>query len=203
LSVDYGTTADRQLTHCRRVCRPTACTSRRSAQSLHNFCRTPGNTRFSPELQARRTRESEHLHDGAVTALATDVFVGDPARFPDGKAVARYVGMIPRVLERQTPAPGGAQQTGQPVSSVLVVRGGGPCRATGSRPAALPSTEGGAEGMCEGQRRGGAEAGDSALDHVARSKSTTRNSAVVAWRGSRKGGVCAGVPVLALVLVRE
>src|SRR5207244_11359665 len=66
-------------------------------------------------------------------------------------------------------APWGAQQTGQPVSSVLVVRGGGPCRAAGSRPAALLSTEGGAEGICEGQRRGGAEAGDSTLDHVARS----------------------------------
>ena len=33
---------------------------------LHNlctiFCRTPGNTRFSSELQARRTREAKHLH---------------------------------------------------------------------------------------------------------------------------------------------
>src|SRR5258708_8730985 len=29
---------------------------------------------------------------------------------------------------------------------------------------------------------------------------TTRSSAVVAWRGSSKSGVCAGVPVLALVL---
>jgi len=27
--------------------------------------------------------------------LATEVFVGDPARFPDGKALASYVGMIP------------------------------------------------------------------------------------------------------------
>ena len=30
-----------------------------------------------------------------ITALATDVFLGDPARFDDGKAVASYVGMIP------------------------------------------------------------------------------------------------------------
>ncbi len=36
-----------------------------------------------------------HPGVGAVTALATDVFLGDPARFADGKAVASYVGMIP------------------------------------------------------------------------------------------------------------
>jgi AraC-like DNA-binding protein len=35
-------------------------------RTLHNLCtiicRTPGNNRFSPELQARRTRESKHPH---------------------------------------------------------------------------------------------------------------------------------------------
>lgn len=36
-----------------------------------------------------------HPGVGPVTALGTDVFVGDPARFPDGKALASYVGMIP------------------------------------------------------------------------------------------------------------
>src|SRR2546428_7678716 len=36
-----------------------------------------------------------HPGVGPVTALATDVFLGDPARFDDGKAVASYVGMIP------------------------------------------------------------------------------------------------------------
>ena len=36
-----------------------------------------------------------HPGVGAVTALATEVFVGDASRFPDGKAVASYVGMIP------------------------------------------------------------------------------------------------------------
>ena len=36
-----------------------------------------------------------HPGVGPVTALATDVFLGDPSRFPDGKAVASYVGMIP------------------------------------------------------------------------------------------------------------
>ena len=37
-----------------------------------------------------------HPGVGPVTALATDVFLGDPQRFTDGKALASYVGMIPR-----------------------------------------------------------------------------------------------------------
>jgi transposase len=36
-----------------------------------------------------------HPGVGPVTALATDVFLGDPTRFEDGKALASYVGMIP------------------------------------------------------------------------------------------------------------
>jgi len=36
-----------------------------------------------------------HPGVGPVTALATDVFLGDPWRFPDGKALASYVGLIP------------------------------------------------------------------------------------------------------------
>ena len=37
-----------------------------------------------------------HPGVGPVTALATDVFLGDPKRFTDGKALASYVGIIPR-----------------------------------------------------------------------------------------------------------
>jgi transposase len=36
-----------------------------------------------------------HPGVGPITALATEVFLGDPARFADGKALASYVGMIP------------------------------------------------------------------------------------------------------------
>lgn len=43
--------------------------------------------------QARRLMT--HPGVGAVTALATEVFLGDPRRFEDGKAVASYIGMIP------------------------------------------------------------------------------------------------------------
>jgi transposase len=37
-----------------------------------------------------------HPGVGPVTALATEVFLGDPRRLADGKALASYVGMIPR-----------------------------------------------------------------------------------------------------------
>ena len=36
-----------------------------------------------------------HPGVGPVTALATEVFLGDPGRFADGKALASYVGLIP------------------------------------------------------------------------------------------------------------
>ena len=36
-----------------------------------------------------------HSGVGSMTALATGVFLGDPARFADGKTVASYVGLIP------------------------------------------------------------------------------------------------------------
>lgn len=36
-----------------------------------------------------------HPGVGPVTALATEVWLGDPARFANGKALASYVGMIP------------------------------------------------------------------------------------------------------------
>ena len=36
-----------------------------------------------------------HPGVGPITALATEVFLGDPMRFSDGKALASYIGMIP------------------------------------------------------------------------------------------------------------
>jgi transposase len=37
-----------------------------------------------------------HPGVGPITALATDVFLGDPTRFADGQALASYVGIIPK-----------------------------------------------------------------------------------------------------------
>jgi transposase len=36
-----------------------------------------------------------HPGVGPITALATEVFLGDPSRFADSKELARYIGMIP------------------------------------------------------------------------------------------------------------
>src|SRR6202043_2755945 len=48
-------------------------------------CKSPG---------ARRLMT--HPGVGPITALATEGVLGDPARFADSKALASYVGMIPR-----------------------------------------------------------------------------------------------------------
>jgi transposase len=51
------------------------------------------------EAQARQRPQARRLltHPGvgAVTALATEVFLGDPSRFATAKQVASYIGMIP------------------------------------------------------------------------------------------------------------
>ena len=61
-----------------------------------------------------------HPGVGPVTALATDVFLGDPQRFADGKALASYVGIIPREYssgERQRL--GGVTKQGSPLLRFL------------------------------------------------------------------------------------
>jgi len=42
-----------------------------------------------------RPQAGRHPGVGPVTALATEVFLGDPNRFRTGKQVASYIGMIP------------------------------------------------------------------------------------------------------------
>ena len=62
--------------------------------------------------QAQQRPQSQRLmtHPGVgpITALATEVFLGDPHRFADGKSVASYAGMIPS--ERSS---GGRQRCGR------------------------------------------------------------------------------------------
>jgi transposase len=65
--------------------------------------------KFAAEIEKRNQRVEEqswkrpgarllmsHPGVGPITALATEVFLGDPARFADSKALASYAGMIPR-----------------------------------------------------------------------------------------------------------
>jgi len=47
------------------------------------------------EKRASSRRLMTHPGVGPITALATEVYLGDATRFPDGKALASYVGMIP------------------------------------------------------------------------------------------------------------
>jgi transposase len=51
----------------------------------------------SEQVQQRPAARRLLTHPGVgpITALATEVFLGDPLRFADGKAVASYIGMIP------------------------------------------------------------------------------------------------------------
>jgi transposase len=61
-----------------------------------------------------------HPGVGPITALATDVFLGDAKRFADGKALASYVGLIPREYssgERQRL--GGVTKQGSPLLRFL------------------------------------------------------------------------------------
>src|SRR5271154_11106 len=56
------------------------------------------NQRVEEQAHARSGARLLMTHPGVgpVTALATEVFLGDPARFADSKALASYVGLIPR-----------------------------------------------------------------------------------------------------------
>jgi transposase len=69
---------------------------------------------------SRSTAADDPSGVGPVTALATEVFLGDPARFADSKALASYVGMIPREYcsgERQRL--GGLSKQGNPLLRFL------------------------------------------------------------------------------------
>lgn len=79
---------------------PYASQRRSALQALHDHLTTQidaldqhvgEQTRERP--QARRLMT--HPGVGPVTALATEVFLGDPTRFADAKALASYVGLIP------------------------------------------------------------------------------------------------------------
>ena len=57
--------------------------------------RLDGRVRETVNERPRASLLMTHPGVGPVTALATEVFLGEPARFADGKALASYVGIIP------------------------------------------------------------------------------------------------------------
>jgi transposase len=72
-------------------------------RNYKRFTTTSRRTSTNSISTSMRTRTSvrrpgasmTHPGVGPVTALATEVFLGDPSRFTDAKALASYVGMIP------------------------------------------------------------------------------------------------------------
>jgi len=80
------------------------------------------NQRVEEQVRQRPSAQLLMTHPGVglITALATEVFLGDPQRFADGKSVASYVGMIPREYssgERQRL--GGLSKQGSPLLRFL------------------------------------------------------------------------------------
>ena len=70
----------------------------------------------------RAQRLMTHPGVGPVTALATEVFLGDPRRFVDGKALASYVGLIPREYSSGARQRfGGVTKQGSPLVALPVV----------------------------------------------------------------------------------
>jgi transposase len=80
---------------------PHAADRRAHLQALHDHLTAHIITALDQQVEAQATvrpqarRLMTHPGVGPVTALATEVFLGDPDRFADAKALASYVGMIP------------------------------------------------------------------------------------------------------------
>jgi len=92
---------------------PQAALQRDTLLTLHPQLQTPiaaldREVAQQAEQRPLARRLMTHPGVGPITALATEVFLGDPCRFADGKAVASYVGMIPS--ERSS---GGRQRGGK------------------------------------------------------------------------------------------
>jgi transposase len=80
------------------------------------------NQRVEEQAWERPTalRLMTHPGVGPITALATDVFLGDATRFVDGKALASYVGIIPREYSSgQRQRLGGVTKQGSPLLRFL------------------------------------------------------------------------------------
>ena len=111
-----------------------------------------------------------HPGVGPVTALATEVFLGDPSRFADAKAVASYVGMIPSEYssgDRQRL--GKLTKQGNPLLRFLWCEAAIHAVRRDAALGPLLSTQTAAERTRQSARRRGAQAGHPALDSVTRS----------------------------------
>jgi transposase len=116
-----------------------------------------------------------HPGVGPVTALATEVFLGDPKRFVDGKTVASYIGMIPSEHSSGAPATTWSDEQARQCSCALpLVRSGNACSRTRSGVKTLLSTQTDTKRNGKSEDRGSAQTRDPTLDHDARRNRLSR-----------------------------
>jgi transposase len=139
------------------------------------------------------TRLMTHPGVGHVTALATEVFLGDPSRFMDGKALASYVGMIPSEYSSGTRQRlGGLSKQGNPLRAFCGARRR--CMPCGAIPRCDVFTGGSCHRKASGRRASRRRASSGfASGSCCAIKLGTRSSVAVAQRGSKRGGVRAGM----------
>src|SRR5215831_1540652 len=124
-----------------------------------------------------------------VTARATEAFLRDPQRFADGKALASYVGLIPR--ERSSGARqrlGALTKQGSPLLRFVWGEAGAHAARPRSRLTTILSPQVGAEGTGESARGGSAQARNPAMDHAARSDRLPR--VLSSWTEAKRCGLC-------------
>ena len=82
------------------LCHPTPVKDEVSCSVCTRNCRSGSRNwikkwKRRPDQRPQARRLLTHPGVGPVTALATEVFLGDPSRFATGNQVASYIGMIP------------------------------------------------------------------------------------------------------------
>jgi len=108
-----------------------------------------------------------HPGVGPVTALATEVFLGDPQRFTDSKALASYVGIIPREYSSGGQQRlGGVTKQGSPLLRFLWGEAGSHAARRDPELKRFYCRKLVHKGLGKA-RGGGTQAGDPAVDHVA------------------------------------
>jgi transposase len=125
------------------------------------------------EAQARQRPQTRRLLTdpsvGAVTALATEVFLGDPSRFATGNQVASYIGMIPcEHTSGKRQRLGKLTKQGNSLLRYLWTEATMHAVEKPSGTEALLSAQAHPERDGQGQDRSGPQTGDPAVDHDAR-----------------------------------
>jgi transposase len=129
------------------------------------------NRRVEEEVRQRPSAMKLQTHPGVgpVTALAMVLTLGPAERFPAGKQVGSYFGLIPSEHSSGgAAAPGTHQQTGQFVSALFVGGSGADGGALRPRVGPLLSPSGGAQTSRSGQSGSGPQAGSEVVPDVAR-----------------------------------